>query len=93
MNNIQNQISLALPELKSRYPIGKMAIFGSQASGDATPASDVNILVSFNGKIGIEFIDLADELEEILGKKVDLITMESLKPRQWDYIKNRILYV
>ena len=56
-----------------------MAIFGSQASGDTTPESDVDILVSFNGKIGIEFIDLADELEQIKERKVDLISMESLK--------------
>ena len=93
MNNIQSQISLALPELRLRYPINQIAIFSSQARGDATPESDVDSLVSFNGKIGIEFIDLADELEKILGKKVDLVTMESLKPRQWDYIKNQILYV
>ncbi len=93
MNNIQTQISLALPELKSRYSIDQMAIFGSQARGDATAESDVDILVSFNGSVGIEFIDLADELDILLGKKVDLITMESLKPRQWDYLKNQLVYI
>ena len=93
MNQIQSQIRSALPELKLRYPIVQMAIFGSAARGDATIESDVDILVSFNGRIGIEFIDLADELEEILGKKVDLISMESIKPRQWDYLKNKIVYV
>ena len=82
MNSIQQSLYLSLVDLKKRYPIDEMALFGSQAAGTATKSSDVDILVSFSGSIGIQFIDLADELEVILGRKVDLITRESLKPAQ-----------
>lgn len=93
METIQQKLKVLLPKLKTRYPIDRMAIFGSQARGDMGDDSDVDILVSFNGPIGIEFIDLADELETSLGKKVDLITIEALKPRQIEYLKNQIIYV
>jgi len=82
-----------LPELKTRYPIAELALFGSQTRNDANPGSDIDLLVSFNGPIGIEFIDLADELEKSLGLPVDLITKESLKERQWEYLKSRLVYV
>jgi len=59
----------------------------------ATENSDIDILVSFNAPIGIEFIDLADELEAITGKKIDLVTREALKPRQLAYIEKRLEYV
>ena len=93
LNNIKQTLSSALPDLRKRYPISEMALFGSQVSGDATEKSDVDILVSFNGAIGIQFIDLADELEKLLGKKVDLITKEGLKHRQWEYLKDKVVYV
>ncbi len=93
MNSIQQSLHLALVDLKKRYPIAEMALFGSHAAGTATKSSDVDILVSFSGPIGIQFIDLADELEVILGRKVDLVTRESLKPAQWEYLKEKIVYV
>jgi uncharacterized protein len=93
MLSIYQQLKAILPELKTRYPIAELALFGSQARGDAGSNSDIDLLVSFNGPIGIEFIDLADELEKSLGKPVDLITKEALKTRQWDYLKDRLIYV
>ncbi|HLG36400.1 MAG TPA: nucleotidyltransferase family protein [Bacteroidia bacterium] len=93
MSNIQQSLQGALSDLKMRYPISEMALFGSYARGTETEKSDVDILVSFSGPIGIQFIDLADELEKLLGKKVDLITKEGLKPRQWEYLKDKVIYV
>ncbi len=93
MNSIQKSLHEALADLKKRYPIDEMAVFGSHANGTMNNSSDVDILVSFSGPMGIKFIDLADELEILLGKKVDLITKKSLKPRQWEYLKDKLVYV
>ncbi|MFT4203346.1 MAG: nucleotidyltransferase family protein [Chitinophagaceae bacterium] len=89
----QQILCSALPSLRQKYPIASLAIFGSYASGNATENSDIDVLVSFNGPIGIEFIDLADELEIITGKKVDLVSREGLKPRQIAYIEKNLQYV
>jgi hypothetical protein len=70
-----------------------MAIFGSVSRGDDTTESDVDILVELNQPIGIEFIDLADELQEILNKKVDLVSRKGIKNRYFKHIKNELKYV
>lgn len=93
MNQVLVSLRSSLPLLKKRYPIAEMAIFGSHARGDAHDTSDVDIMVTFNAPVGIEFVDLADELEAILKKRVDLITKESLKLRQLEYLKNQMVYV
>jgi hypothetical protein len=46
--------------LESRYPIGRLAIFGSFARQEATPESGVDIMVEFNKPIGMQFFSLAD---------------------------------
>lgn len=48
--------------LKSKYKIKSLGIFGSYSRGEAKEESDIDILVEFEEPIGLEFIDLADEL-------------------------------
>ena len=56
-------------------------LFGSYARGQATEYSDVDILVQFKKNVGLlEFIGLKIRLEEALGRKVDLVEYESIKP-------------
>jgi predicted nucleotidyltransferase len=70
-----------------------MAIFGSYSRGENNAASDLDILVEFNDKIGVEFIDLADEMEEILGLKVDLVSKNGVKPKYLQSITSDLIYV
>lgn len=87
-------LSEHLPQLKTKYPIETLALFGSVLRNDFVPGkSDVDILVDFNGSIGIEFIDLADELETLVKTKVDLVTKGGLSKKHWEYLKERIQYV
>lgn len=67
--NIKELLSQHKSRLKQEYQIDSLALFGSFARGEAGPESDIDILVSFEGKIGLRFVDLAEELEQILEKK------------------------
>ncbi|HTB31644.1 MAG TPA: nucleotidyltransferase family protein [Bacteroidia bacterium] len=94
VNDIRTQLLLQLPLLQKKYPIAKLALFGSVVRDDFDPInSDIDIMVEFNGAIGWEFIDLSDELEKLLGKKVDLVSRGGIKPRYWEHIKADIVYV
>ena len=79
--------------LYSKYPIQSLAIFGSIARGDDSEESDVDILVEFSDNIGIRFIDLANEIESLLKRHVDLVSKKAVKPKYYETIKNEIIYV
>lgn len=79
--------------LFSHYPLKSMAVFGSYARNEQKDGSDVDILVDFNERIGIRFIDLAEEIETLLGTKVDLISRNAVKPRYFKSIESDLKYV
>ncbi|HHT9155070.1 MAG: nucleotidyltransferase domain-containing protein [Planctomycetes bacterium] len=69
-----------LPYLRERYGVEKIAIFGSFAKGLQRKGSDVDILVELKKPLGLDFVDLAYYLEEVLNKvKVDVATFDCLK--------------
>jgi len=77
--------------LSRRYPIQRMALFGSWARGDAREESDVDILVDVDPSIGLRFVDLGDELEEALGRPVDLVSRRAIKPSYWKRIEPELI--
>jgi hypothetical protein len=91
--NIREKLIEYKANLFQRYKIASMAIFGSVSRGEATENSDVDILVEFDEPIGIRFIDLADELEEILETKVDLVSKNGVKQRYFQHIEPELEYV
>src|SRR5262245_53055127 len=73
----------ALADLCRRHGVKELAVFGSVIRGEMTPDSDIDIMVEFepDARIGIiQFQSLADDLESLLGRKVDLVTKRGLKP-------------
>jgi predicted nucleotidyltransferase len=69
-----------LPILK-KHDVSRAALFGSAACGEATEDSDIDLLVSFEGeKSLLDLAGLKIELEELLGRKVDVLTYDSLHP-------------
>lgn len=93
LSEIKNRLENHKPELMAKYHIKNIGLFGSIVRGDTTAKSDVDILVEFEKPIGLDFVLLADELEEILGVKVDLVTPNAIKPRMFEYIKRDLVYV
>ncbi len=67
-------------EICKRNDIEFCGLFGSFARGEATNESDIDLLVRFAKPKGIDWIDAALEIEDTIGKKVDLITEKSLHP-------------
>ena len=78
-----NQMMMqAIADYFKTQPVLKAWIFGSFARGEETPQSDVDILVVLdpNSPIGLEFFGMYEDLKELLGRKVDLVTDRSLAP-------------
>jgi predicted nucleotidyltransferase len=72
-----------LAELCRRYSVGKLSFFGSAARGDMRPDSDIDLLVEFLPDGEIDLVDYAGlmlELSRLLGRRVDLVSMNGLKP-------------
>jgi predicted nucleotidyltransferase len=71
-----------LADICDRYGIAKLEVFGSQARGTARPDSDIDVLCTLrpSRKLGWEIEQLADELTELLVRKVDLVSQRSLHP-------------
>ena len=90
---IKQQLTSKKSFLQAKYHIKYLAIFGSISRGDYNNESDIDILVDFSEPIGIEFIDLADELERILQNKVDLVSRNAIKPKYFLQIQNELQYV
>ncbi len=78
--------------LERKYGVKRIGVFGSYARNEQNAGSDVDILVEFYEPIGWEFVDLKEELENILGMPVDLVTVKGLKKRLRDKILKEVVY-
>ncbi|RIH81687.1 Nucleotidyltransferase domain protein [Meiothermus luteus] len=67
------------PYLAAEYGVGRIGLFGSYAKGEPSSASDIDIVVEFERPIGFKFVELAEYLENLLGKKVDLLTVGGIQ--------------
>ena len=75
-------------ELKKRFKVKTIGVFGSYVRGEQKQQSDVDVLVEFEEPVGLfEFMDLEMNLSNLLGVKVDLVSKKALKP----HIGKRIL--
>jgi predicted nucleotidyltransferase len=75
------QIKDLAEPISHKYKINALWIFGSYARGEATEERDVDILIDYTDSIATSlcgYIDIANEFEQIFGKKVDIISTNTL---------------
>ena len=86
------QITEMRRELRERFTVIRIGIFGSFARGDAGPESDVDIVVELAEPTFDHYMDLKFRLEEVLRRPVDLVMAETVKPRLKPIIEREVVY-
>jgi predicted nucleotidyltransferase len=79
MNLSNNQINL-IKDFFSKQPVLKAYLFGSYSRGNESENSDIDLLIEldYSQPIGLEFIQMQIDLQNLLSKKVDLVSARGL---------------
>jgi predicted nucleotidyltransferase len=85
------------PYLAAKYGVKRIGLFGSYAQGQPHEESDIDLVVEFERPIGLRFVELAEYLEHLLGRRVDLVTPAGIRgiriPWVAAEIERNIIYV
>ncbi|MEO0270070.1 MAG: nucleotidyltransferase family protein [candidate division WOR-3 bacterium] len=94
-NKIIKKLKEHLPEIKSRFKVKEIGVFGSRIKGKAKKRSDIDILVEFEkgNKTFDNYMELKFYLENLFGCKVDLVLKSALKEELKQYILSEVIYV
>lgn len=79
--------------LFAKHGLKSMAVFGSMTRDDHTPNSDVDIMVEFVPGAEYDYLELAEELENLVQRPVDLVVRKAVKPWYMKYIEPQLLHV
>jgi len=91
---ILEQLSARADEIRARFRVASLAVFGSVARGECTPGSDLDVLVAFEGRADFDrYMDLKFFLEDLLGMRVDLVTDAALRPRLRPAVEQEAIHV
>jgi uncharacterized protein len=93
-NNINSEKIINLlkdhNDILRKYEVKRIGLFGSYARGDQNRNSDIDFLVEFEKPVFENFMDLAFYLEELFGRKVELITSGNLSPYIQPYVEKEV---
>ena len=80
--------------IRESFEVKRIGIFGSVARGEETPVSDIDILVEFDrGQATFRhFMDLTLYLEDLFGRKVDVVTTGGIDPYLRPYIEGEVIW-
>lgn len=92
-NDILNKLNDLKPILYREYAVKQIGLFGSFTDDTYTGDSDIDLLVEFERPIGWKYFSLEIYLENIFGRKIDLVTKNALKEQIKDRILKQVKYV
>ena len=92
-NYILSKLKELKPTLYKQFSVKKIGLFGSFSDDSFTENSDIDILIELEKPIGWKFFSLEIYLEEIFGRKIDLVTKNALKEQIKDSILKEVNYV
>ncbi len=94
LKNIRSLLEKNKNELREKFKIKQLGIFGSYVRDEQKKTSDVDIMVEFENPVGLfEFIGLKNHLSDLLKVNVDLVMKKGLKPRIEEKILKEVIYV
>ena len=79
LDEVIGKIKSQYPYLSSEFGIKRIGVFGSVAKQTDRDQSDIDLLVEFDRPIGLKFMSLAEYMEKLFGRKVDILTKDGIR--------------
>ncbi|MBU4245941.1 MAG: nucleotidyltransferase family protein [Nanoarchaeota archaeon] len=93
LEEIKKILAVHKEELREKFKVLEIGVFGSYAKGEQKKQSDLDILVEFYEPVGLfRFIELEEHLEKLLNAKIDLVSKKALKPHIGEHILKEVVY-
>ena len=91
-DKILHRLRECRPEIAARFGVQQLVLFGSVARDEAGTDSDVDLLVRFEGRADFDrFMGLKLFLEDLLGRRIDLVTTAALRPELRDALAHEAI--
>ena len=79
LDEVIGKIKSQYPYLSSEFGIKRIGVFGSVAKQADTDQSDIDLVIEFDRPIGLKFMSLAEYMEKLFGRKVDILTKDGIR--------------
>ncbi len=94
LDKIKNILNKHRNELREKYKITEIGIFGSYIRGEQKKESDIDILVEFSEPVSLlDLIGAENYISDLIGRKVDLAPKEDIRPELKRVILDEVVYI
>jgi len=79
LDEVIKKLKVQYPYLSSEFGVKRIGVFGSIAKQEERKESDIDMVIEFDRPIGLKFIALAEYMENLFGRKVDILTKDGIR--------------